>query len=160
MIEIERKFLVNASLLPDLSQFNSRGLRQGYFCSSERNTIRIRLAGEEAFLTIKSKTVGLTRAEFEYAVPLEDAKKMLPLCGDNIVKKTRYLIPKGLHTWELDIFTGKFNGLILAEIELSSEDETIELPEWISKEVSMDARYFNSNLADMSAEEATLLVGS
>ncbi len=160
MIEIERKFLISPSELPDLWEFDSRELIQGYLSSSERNTIRIRISNKEAFLTIKSKTVGLTRSEFEYSVPYEDAKEMLKLCGDKLVEKTRYFIPNEGHTWELDVFKGKLEGLILAEVELKAEDEKVGLPQWLGKEVSLDSRYFNSNLSALSFEDAQDLISA
>lgn len=160
MIEIERKYLVKESLLPDLNSFKSLRLTQGYLNKSGEVTVRIRLSNDDAFLTIKGKSINLTRAEFEYPIPFDEAQMMLDLCGDSHVSKTRYLIPIGQHTWEVDVFTGKLQGLILAEIELSSETESFETPQWLGKEVSIDQRFFNSSLSRLSQKEAKELVSS
>ncbi len=160
MIEIERKFLVLSEKLPDLTSFKKCALKQGYITSSDENTVRIRILDDDAILTIKGKTIGLTRAEFEYPVAKEHGHEMLKLCDSRLIEKTRYFIPQEKHTWELDYFSGKLEGLVLAEIELDSEDEAIELPNWIGSEVSQDARYFNSNLSKLSGEAAANLVRS
>jgi adenylate cyclase len=158
MIEIERKYLVDTSLLPDLQQFKKLRLTQGYLNKSGDVTVRVRLSNQDAFLTIKGKSVNLTRSEFEYSIPFVEAEIMLDLCGDATVSKIRYLIPIGKHTWELDVFTDKLQGLVLAEIELDSENEPFEIPAWLGLEVSLDHRYFNSSLSRLNQEEAKELV--
>ena len=144
--EIERKFLVDAWLLPYLT--NGKKIKQGYI-SKDNNTVRVRIIEGEAYITIKGKQKGITRLEFEYQIPMEDAKEMMEeLCGDLIVEKTRYLLPsdKEGQVWELDVFEGRNKGLIIVEIELEDENEEISFPEWILEEV-MDKKYNNSNLS-------------
>lgn len=143
--EIERKFLVDQTKLPILK--NPHVIKQGYIPTKETATVRIRISNEKAFLTLKGKATGLTRSEFEYFVPLDDAEKMLQeLCSSPLIEKKRYLIPYKGHIWELDIFEGDNEGLIVAEIELDNENEVFERPQWITKEVSFDPRYRNANL--------------
>ena len=144
-IEIEKKFLVDKNKLPPLTSGYS--IKQGYIQTVDYTTVRVRIRNKEAFLTIKGKNKGASRLEFEYPIPLLDAKEMLTsLCQNAVVEKTRYLIEYEDHTWELDIFEGTNKGLIVAEIELKSEDETFTLPQWITTDVTDDVRYFNSNL--------------
>ena len=143
-IEIERKFLVSG----DAWRNNSGVLyRQGYLNRDKARTVRVRIAGDAAFLTIKGKSSGATRAEFEYPVPLEDAQALLALCDDPLIEKTRYIVLYAGHRWEVDEFAGDNAGLVVAELELSAEDEAFEHPAWLGAEVTHDARYFNSNLA-------------
>jgi len=143
--EIERKFLVDTAKLPTLPK--GKVLKQGYVPTGGSATVRVRISNDQAFLTLKGKATGLTRSEFEYPVPLKDAQNILyELCSRPFIEKTRYLIPYGDHTWELDIFEGDNKGLVIAEIELESEDEIFERPVWVTKEVSDDTRYRNSNL--------------
>lgn len=143
--EIERKFLVDTAKLPALPK--GKVLKQGYVPTGGSATVRVRISNDQAFLTLKGKATGLTRSEFEYPVPLKDAQNILhELCSRPFIEKTRYLIPYGGHTWELDIFEGDNKGLVIAEIELESEDEIFERPVWVTKEVSDDTRYRNSNL--------------
>ena len=142
--EIERKFLVNTSKLPTLSKGHI--MKQGYI-PTQGITVRARISNDKAFLTLKGRATGLSRSEFEYPIPVEDAQQILnELCAHPLIEKTRYLIPYGKHTWELDIFEGENEGLIVAEIELSHEDESFEKPQWITQEVSYDTKYRNSNL--------------
>lgn len=144
--EIERKFLVNSQML----SLSSKGERvvQGYIKTEDSTTVRIRIRGEQAFLTLKGVSKGISRSEFEYPIPLWDAEKMLQeFCSNQIIEKTRYEIPVGEHLWEVDIFHGENSGLQLAEIELSNESESFEKPLWITTEVSTDRRYFNSYLS-------------
>jgi len=143
--EIERKFLVHAHKLPSLP--SPHIIKQGYVPTTEGATVRIRISNEKAFLTLKGKATGLTRSEFEYAIPLADAQAMLDeLCTTPYIAKRRYLINHAGHTWELDIFEGENQGLIVAEIELESEDEAFEKPAWVAAEVSDDPRYRNAYL--------------
>lgn len=145
-IEIERKFLVDQTRWRP----NDTGVRyrQGYLCPGTGVTVRIRIAGEAAFITVKGPTRGYARAEYEYPVPVHEAEEMLmDLCQKPLIEKIRYRVAYAGHTWEVDVFQGANNGLILAEIELESENAGFELPAWIDKEVSGDPRYFNSALA-------------
>ena len=158
MIEIERKYLVHTSQLPDLNKFKSKSLLQGYLQSDPETTIRVRTAGELAHLTIKGKSENLTRKEFEYEIPMDNALELLKLCGDKVITKVRYFIPSDNRMWELDFFTQKLEGLILAEIELEAENEQFEKPEWIAKEVSLDHQFFNSNLSALTAAEASVIL--
>jgi adenylate cyclase len=158
MIEIERKFLVHAELLPDLNSFEKNLLKQAYLQKSEKCTVRVRWHDDRAFLTIKGKSTRFSRPEFEYEIPKTEAESMFEMASDNCIEKTRYLIPIGDKTWEVDVFSGSLNGLILAEVELKSEDEALFLPNWIAEEVSLDNRYFNSSLSKLSAQEAYELI--
>ena len=142
--EIERKFLVDPSKLPQLSSCYT--IKQGYIAASGA-TVRVRIRNNEAFLTLKGKAKGLTRSEFEYPIPVTDAEAMLSeLCLHPVISKKRYLIEHEGHTWELDIFEGENEGLIVAEIELESETEPFVKPDWVTKEVSNDPRYRNAYL--------------
>lgn len=143
--EIERKFLVIGTEW----KRDSAGLhiRQGYLCHDPERVVRVRLAGETAWITIKGKTDGITRVEFEYGIPRADAACMLDvLCHKPIIEKTRHTLRHAAHTWEIDEFHGANRGLVVAEVELGSEDEPFARPPWLGREVSDDARYFNSNL--------------
>ena len=115
--------------------------------NDERQVVRVRSMDQDYFLTIKSSTKGLSRLEFEYAISEEDARDMFQhLCGSNVIEKTRHYIEHKDHLWEVDEFHGKNQGLIVAEIELESEDETFQRPDWVGDEVSHDPRYYNMNL--------------
>ena len=144
--EIERKFLVTGDLSRQV--ISAQRIVQGYICSQPGRTVRVRIRGEEGFLTIKgaSDEKGLSRYEFEQKIPLADAEELLKLCEPGAIDKMRNLVPAGKHTWEIDVFHGENEGLILAEIELASEDEPFERPDWIGQEVSGDRRYYNSML--------------
>lgn len=144
-IEIERKFLVDKSLW----QADGPGVRfrQGYLCPGTGVTVRVRIAGEQAFVTVKGATRGYTRAEYEYPIPLADAEEMLTtLCQQPLIEKTRHRVEYAGHLWEVDVFHAANQGLILAEIELPSESTRFSLPPWVDREVSGDPRYFNSAL--------------
>ncbi len=143
-VEIERKFLVKDTWRPKGEAIR---LRQGYLPGMGPILVRVRQEDKRAFLTLKGRTEGITRSEYVYEIPLEDAGELLKQCEKPIIEKTRYLVPIGSHTWEVDVFFGANEGLIVAEIELSDEDEAFERPDWIGEEVSGDARYYNSNLA-------------
>ena len=145
-LEIERKFLVSGDFMPEVASCTR--IVQGYICSQPGRTVRIRIRGEKGYITIKgaSDEKGLSRYEFEKEILLADAEQLLKLCEPGAIDKERYLVPKGKHTWEVDVFHGANEGLILAEIELSSEDEPFEKPTWLGKEVSGDRRYYNSML--------------
>ena len=144
--EIERKFLVAGDFRSEAT--GKTRIVQGYICSEKGRTVRVRIRGDKGYLTVKgaSSPSGLSRYEFEREVPLEDAEQMLRLCEPGAIDKERYLVPCGQHTWEVDVFHGSNEGLILAEIELSAEDEPFERPAWLGKEVSGDRRYYNSML--------------
>ncbi|MEO5715273.1 MAG: CYTH domain-containing protein [Luteolibacter sp.] len=143
--EIERKFLV----ADDSWRDGMPGVRiaQGYLSQDPERTVRVRLAGKKAWITIKGRTQGITRAEFEYAIPPEEARELLAMCPPSVIDKTRHEIRHGGHVWEVDVFHGENDGLVVAEVELSDENETPEMPAWLGTEVSDDARYFNSHLA-------------
>lgn len=145
-IEIERKFLV----VGETWRAGARGfvIRQGYICAHEDTVVRVRTHGDDAFLTIKGGNSGLVRAEFEYPIPLGDADEMLKtLCPRPLVEKVRYKLSHLSHEWVIDEFSGENAGLIVAEVELASEDEAVALPPWIGREVSGDPRFLNVNLA-------------
>lgn len=143
--EIERKFLVTGDGWRKLA--TGTHYRQGYLSTVKERTVRVRTIDDKGFLTIKGITVGATRAEYEYAIPVADANAMLnDLCERPLVEKSRHKIKHEGHIWEVDEFKSENQGLILAEIELSDEDERFALPEWIGEEVTGDPRYFNSNL--------------
>ncbi|MEI6141238.1 MAG: CYTH domain-containing protein [Mariniphaga sp.] len=144
-IEIERKFLVSSNewrKMGDTVRYS-----QGYLVSDGYRSVRIRVAGEKAFLTIKGTSKGFSRPEFEYGIPLEEAIEMFKLCSLPIIEKFRTKVLFQGKTWEVDEFQGENKGLIMAEIELKSEEDTFSIPPWIGKEVTGDIRYFNSRLA-------------
>lgn len=145
-IEIERKFLVKDDSWKDQVR-ESQVMKQGYLVTDRNTTVRVRVAGEKAYLTVKGATYGLSRSEYEYEIPVMDAEGMLQFCPNVPVEKTRYLIEHAGMTWELDVFEDQNKGLIMAEIELESEDQEIELPDWVGEEVSGDERYFNGYLS-------------
>jgi len=142
-IEIERKYLV---INDDWRKGADQGtlFRQGYMVGSKRASVRVRIEGNKANLNIKSATLGIRRSEYEYAIPLADAEEMLEnLCQKPLIEKRRYLVPHANHRWEVDLFCGDNEGLIVAEVELRDENEAVELPNWIGQEVSNEARYYN-----------------
>lgn len=144
-IEIERKFLVQGEAWKQQGQREL--LRQGYLSSHPERTVRVRIEGDQAVMTIKSKSVGASRGEWEYPLPVDDAREFLDkLCEQPIIEKYRYRIGFGGFTWEVDEFLGVNAGLVVAEIELPSEDQQFEKPEWVGEEVTHDRRYFNSAL--------------
>lgn len=153
-VEIERKFLVSSdSWRAEVRK--SSYYRQGYLSTMEGNaSVRVRISDEHANINIKSMTLGVLRQEYEYAIPMEDAREMLDnLCTGPVIEKTRYLVDHGDHTWEIDVFDGDNAGLIVAEIELGAEDEAFALPEWAGREVSDDKRYYNVHLAQHPYKE-------
>ncbi|MDO8048652.1 CYTH domain-containing protein [Janthinobacterium sp. SUN211] len=144
-IEIERKFLLAGDAWRGLGQ--SVLLRQGYLSSARERVVRVRIEGEQAMLTIKGANVGATRGEWEYPIPLADAAELLDgLCEQPLIEKVRHRIEHAGMVWEVDEFLGANAGLVVAEIELASEDQLFEKPDWIGAEVSGDARYYNANL--------------
>jgi len=127
-------------------------MTQGYLSSDPDRCVRVRLAGELAWLTVKGCTQGITRAEFEYPIPPEEARLLLEMCLPSVIDKTRHRIAFGEHIWEVDVFHGANDGLVIAEVELADEHETIEPPPWLGEEVSADARYYNASLARLPFE--------
>ncbi|WP_135080703.1 CYTH domain-containing protein [Terasakiella sp. SH-1] len=145
-LEIERKFLVTGSGWKDGA--NAKKISQGYISKDESLVVRVRTKGEKSFLTIKADRGEISRLEFEYEIPNEDCEKMLAeLCGDAI-SKTRYTLDVAGNTWEVDEFHGVNDGLVMAEIELSSPDQAFDKPEWAGPEVSHDKRFFNSYISE------------
>jgi len=144
-IEIERKFLPANDGWRGLGQPTL--MRQGYLVADPVRTVRVRIEGERAVITIKSKTTGASRGEWEYEIPVPDAAELLDrLCEQPLVEKVRHRIGYQGHTWEVDEFQGENAGLVVAEIELDSEDEAFDTPDWIGREVTGDPRYYNSSL--------------
>jgi adenylate cyclase len=142
--EIERKFLVRGDAWKALGQ--GIAMRQGYLSTDPERVVRVRIEGGAATLTIKGRSVGATRGEWEYPIPLDDAQQLLGLCLRPLVEKTRHRILVQGMCWEVDQFAGENAGLVIAEIELSAEDQQFDKPDWIGDEVTHDARYYNSNL--------------
>ncbi len=143
--EIERKFLVVGTDWQEGA--TSRPYRQGYLSLDEQRTVRVRTAGEHAYLTVKGPSKGITRPEFEYEIPLQDAAEMLDaLCHKPLVEKTRYTVRYHGLDWEVDVFDGANKGLVVAEVELPDQDTPVVLPPWIGDEVTGDPRYLNANL--------------
>ncbi len=148
MIEIERKFLVTSDkFITDA--YAKHQISQGYLNSNPDRTVRVRIKGESGFITIKGKNnaSGMTRFEWETEITLAEAKPLLSLCERGVIQKTRYEVKSAKHVFEIDVFQGENEGLIIAEIELNSEDETFKKPDWLGKEVTKDPRYYNSHLS-------------
>jgi adenylate cyclase len=143
-IEIERKFLVTGT---DWRQAKGVLFRQGYLSRDKERTVRVRMAGDHAFLTIKGITLKASRAEFEYEIPLDDAEQLLKLCDGPVIQKMRHAVVIKDITWEVDEFMGDNAGLIIAEVELEHEDQPFDRPCWLGTEVTADPRYFNANLS-------------
>jgi len=145
-VEIERKFLVQPGWRP---QGEGVACVQGYLHTGRTGpSVRVRLMGERAFLTIKGKPQNLARPEFEYAIPPDEARELLArFAGDRLIEKTRFPVEHAGHTWEVDVFQGSNSGLILAEVELARADEKVALPDWVHTEVSHDHRYSNACLS-------------
>jgi adenylate cyclase len=145
--EIERKYLLaDDGWRAEISR--SQRLVQGYLARSQTSAIRIRIAGDQAELNIKQSLDGVRRLEYEYPIPLADAQEMIDAVALRpLIDKTRHLVTRGPHTWEIDEFHGENAGLVVAEIELDDADESFERPSWLGEEVSSDPRYYNSNLS-------------
>ncbi|MBO4465528.1 MAG: CYTH domain-containing protein [Bacteroidales bacterium] len=147
-LEIERKFLVTGEY-KSLAVSHSR-ITQGYISSASGRTVRVRIRGDKGYLTIKGPSAlgGLSRFEWEREIPVADAESLMSICEPGVIDKTRWLVPAGdgVHTWEVDEFHGDNDGLVVAEIELRSEDDTFEKPSWLGEEVTGDRRYYNSML--------------
>lgn len=145
-IEIERKFLLSNEIWRQ-SVTQEAYYCQGYLANNTQASMRIRVSTDKAYLNIKRATLDISRTEYEYAIPLTDAKEMLAqLCAKPLIEKTRYLVDYAGKTWEIDVFHGDNTGLVVAEIELDYIDELIDLPAWVANEVSDDPRYYNVNL--------------
>ena len=146
-LEIERKFLVKDERYKEQA-FASSHIRQGYICSGHGRTVRVRIRDARGYLTIKgpSNNGGLSRYEFEKEITLDEAEHLMQLCEPGMIDKTRYLVKSGKHTFEVDEFYGENEGLVIAEVELGSEDEPYEKPDFIGQEVTGDSRYYNSYL--------------
>ena len=144
--EIERKFLIDQQKWDNLNKPEGKLFRQGYLLADKAKTIRVRATETKGFLTIKGQTIGATRLEYEYEIPVTEATELLDNFAVSELSKTRYEIKFNDKLWEVDVFSGDNLGLIVAEIELESEDETFDLPDWIGKEVTEEAKYYNSNL--------------
>ena len=146
-LEIERKYLVRNSDYRQLAYGSSR-IRQGYICSGHGRTVRVRQRDDRAYLTIKGPSAdgGLSRYEFEKEITVDEAEQLFRLCEPGIIVKTRYLVECGTHTVEVDEFAGDNEGLVMAEVELNSPDEQVQLPSFIGREVTGDRRFYNSHL--------------
>ena len=146
-IEIERKFLVTGEGWRRLAT-KSTQIRQGYLSSNAKATVRVRSKDDrEALITLKGAVRGMTRAEYEYEIPIEDARELLVMAEPHVIEKVRHLVPFGGLVWEVDEFAGRHEGLMIAEVELESEGQVVELPEWIGREVTEDDRYYNASLS-------------
>lgn len=146
--EIERKFLLkNEDWKSQVDK--SFALKQGYLSTNPERSVRVRIKGEKGILTIKGITKGISRLEYEYEIPIQDAIELLNLCEQPIIEKVRYIVIDDKLKWEIDIFEGINKGLQLAEVELESEDQRIKIPSWIEREVTSDKRYYNSSLIKM-----------
>lgn len=149
MVEIERKFLIKDKNFIEKAIQKSE-ISQGYLNSNTERTVRVRIKGTQGFITIKGKSneSGTTRFEWEKEIALAEAKQLLLLCEDFVISKTRYLVPQGNHTYEVDVFHGDNDGLIVAEIELTNENESFEKPNWLGEEVTNQKQYYNSYIAN------------
>ncbi|NGY36499.1 CYTH domain-containing protein [Flavobacterium sp. XN-5] len=149
MLEIERKFLITSAAYKK-EAFSQNRIKQGYLSSVPERTVRVRLKGNKAYITIKgvSNAIGMSRFEWEKEIPVNEAENLLLLCEKGIIDKTRFEVKIGIHTYEVDEFYGENEGLVIAEIELQSENETFEKPSWLGKEVTNDKRYYNSYLSN------------
>ena len=141
--EIERKFLVKGN---GWSQGQGIHICQGYLNRDKERTVRVRILGDKAFLTIKGMNIGAIRAEYEYEIPVSHAEELLQICDGVILEKNRHIVVYNGFIWEVDEFLGENKGLVVAEVELGSEDQSFDRPKWLGQEVTADPRYFNSNL--------------
>ncbi|MET0010640.1 MAG: CYTH domain-containing protein [Candidatus Thiodiazotropha sp. 6PLUC9] len=145
-LEIERKFLVINDKWKD-SVVSQAVLKQGYLATTSKASVRVRVDGDVANINIKGSTVSISRREYEYPIPMQDAEELLQhLVAGAAIDKVRYKVKCGDHIWDLDLFQGANNGLVIAEVELSDEDESFEMPAWAGEEVSGDTRYYNASL--------------
>jgi adenylate cyclase len=145
--EIERKFLIDHIKWNALAKPQGKVYKQGYILSEEKRTVRIRVTPDAAYIALKGAAKGISRSEYEYAIPIAEGNKILENFATSTVEKTRYNINYAGHLWEVDVFSGDNQGLVVAEIELKSEDEQFEKPDWIGDEVSHEGRYSNASLS-------------
>ncbi|MES2266296.1 MAG: CYTH domain-containing protein [Bacteroidota bacterium] len=145
--EIERKFLVDHTKWDQLKKPDGKLYKQGYILSEEKRTVRIRVTDTAAYITLKGASTGISRSEYEYSIPVDEGIEILQNFAISSIEKIRYNINYLGHLWEVDVFSGVNHGLIVAEIELDSEDEAFEKPDWIGGEVSHDSRYTNASLS-------------
>jgi len=144
--EIERKFLIKHNTWPKLD--GGKRYRQGYLSTVKERTVRVRTVNGQGFITVKGITIGAARSEYEYEIPYADANEMMErLCPRPLIEKRRYRIPYRGLIWEVDEFEGENRGLVVAEVELKSQEQVLSIPEWVGQEVTQDARYFNDSLA-------------
>ena len=144
--EIEKKFLVSGDFKAEATK--ATRITQGYLSSVPERTVRVRIKGDKGYITVKGigNDSGASRFEWEKEIPVEDVRELLKICEPGVIDKTRYLVPKGNHTFEVDEFYGDNEGLVVAEVELGTEDEAFERPAWLASEVTGDKRYYNSML--------------
>jgi adenylate cyclase len=145
--EIERKFLVSGDGWKALVTKRT-AIRQGYLSSNAKATVRVRSRDDEtAFITLKGAVSGYSRAEYEYEIPIHDGRELLAMAAPQVLQKYRHLVPFSGLTWEVDEFVGRHEGLVMAEVELTSEDQHVQMPDWIGREVTDDERYYNASLS-------------
>lgn len=153
--EIERKFLVVGSDWKPLV-IKRVAIRQGYLSSNAKATVRVRTKDDyQAFITLKGAVSGMSRSEYEYEVPITDGRQLLQMSDPHVLEKYRHLVPFGGLTWEVDVFEGRHQGLVIAEVELQSERQHIEMPHWVGREVTDDDRYYNASLSRAAAPPAS-----
>ncbi|MDB5063207.1 MAG: adenylate cyclase [Mucilaginibacter sp.] len=146
-IEIEKKFLIDHEKWQQVIKPPGKVYKQGYLLSDEKRTVRVRVADDVAYITLKGSTTGISRSEFEYTIPVNEGKEILKDMATSFIEKTRYNINHAGNVWEVDVFEGDNQGLIIAEIELKHENQEFEKPEWVKNEVSDDRRYTNAYLS-------------
>lgn len=145
-MEIERKFLVNKSAWENAQQGENARICQAYLANDEHKVVRIRIYGNQAFITIKAHLAGMSRAEYEYPIPMQDAEEMIDNLTVKRIEKTRHRVNCNGKLWDVDVFEGENEGLLVAEIELEYENEVFEKPDWVGEEVTDDIRYYNASL--------------
>ena len=148
MEEIEYKYLVDKAKWNALEKPKGELIVQGFLHNSKECVVRIRIKGSKGFLTIKGETKGITRKEFEYEIPVAEAQDIIDSFISKSIRKIRYEIPFESHTWEVDVFEGALDGLIIAELEVESESEEFQLPDWVTEDVSHDPNYYNAVLIE------------
>lgn len=148
-IEIERKYLVSGQPWINYKKVKQTPIQQGYISKSPKHTVRVRVTDKKALITIKGPSKGFTRAEYEYEIPFSDGQELLKMCDGHIIDKVRYTFADShKQVWEVDVFSGVNEGLIVAELELSSEDTAVVLPDWVIREVTFDKRYTNAYISN------------
>jgi adenylate cyclase len=146
-LEIERKFLIASDAWRAQCTGPGRRIAQGYLCTSADKSVRVRLSGDDGTLTVKGSRTGITRLEFQYSIPAAHAARLIELCEMPPIDKTRHIVHHAGMKWEIDVFHGENEGLLIAEVELEREDQPLEIPSWAGAEVSDDPRYYNSSLS-------------